>query len=53
MSELAERLNVTADAVSQHLGVLRATGLAVSRREGREVVSLRTALGLALVQGGD
>ena len=53
VSELAERLDVTAGAVSQHLAVLRATGLAVSRREGREVVSLRTALGLALVQGGD
>ncbi|MEO6086397.1 MAG: DUF5937 family protein [Umezawaea sp.] len=53
VSELAERLDVTAGAVSQHLTVLRATGLAVSRREGRELVSLRTALGLALVQGGD
>jgi DNA-binding transcriptional ArsR family regulator len=53
VSELAERLAITAGAVSQHLTVLRATGLAVSRREGREVVSLRTALGLALVQGGD
>ncbi|HEX6347154.1 ArsR/SmtB family transcription factor [Umezawaea sp.] len=53
VSELAERLGVTVGAVSQHLGVLRETGLAVSRREGREVVSLRTALGLALVQGGD
>jgi len=53
VSELAERLDVTAGAVSQHLTVLRETGLAVSRREGREVVSLRTALGLALVQGGE
>ncbi|MGM1062483.1 ArsR family transcriptional regulator [Saccharothrix sp. Mg75] len=51
VTELAARLGVTAGAVSQHLGVLRAAGLAVSRREGREVVSLRTGLGLALVQG--
>ncbi|TQM83986.1 ArsR family transcriptional regulator [Saccharothrix saharensis] len=51
VTELATRLGVTVGAVSQHLGVLRAAGLAVSRREGREVVSLRTGLGLALVQG--
>ncbi|MBB5959246.1 DNA-binding transcriptional ArsR family regulator [Saccharothrix tamanrassetensis] len=51
VSELATRLGVTVGAVSQHLNVLRATGLAVSRREGREVVSLRTGLGLALVRG--
>jgi DNA-binding transcriptional ArsR family regulator len=51
VSELATRLGVTVGAVSQHLGVLRAAGLAVSRREGREVVSLRTQLGLALVAG--
>ena len=49
--ELAGRLGVTVGAVSQHLTVLRAAGLAVSRREGREVVSLRTALGLALAEG--
>ncbi|PSL53088.1 regulatory ArsR family protein [Saccharothrix carnea] len=51
VTELATRLGVTVGAVSQHLGVLRAAGLAVSRREGREVVSLRTGLGLALVRG--
>ncbi|GAA1347744.1 ArsR/SmtB family transcription factor [Saccharothrix algeriensis] len=51
VTELAGRLGVTVGAVSQHLGVLRAAGLAVSRREGREVVSLRTGLGLALVRG--
>ncbi|MFJ6675452.1 ArsR/SmtB family transcription factor [Actinosynnema sp. NPDC091369] len=51
VTELATRLGVTVGAVSQHPGVLRAAGLAVSRREGREVVSLRTGLGLALVQG--
>ncbi|MEV0679655.1 DUF5937 family protein [Actinosynnema sp. NPDC050436] len=51
VTELAGRLGVTVGAVSQHLGVLRAAGLVVSRREGREVVSLRTGLGQALAQG--
>ncbi|MCE6994672.1 DUF5937 family protein [Saccharothrix sp. S26] len=51
VTELATRLGVTVGAVSQHLGVLRAAGLAVSHREGRELVSLRTGLGLALVRG--
>ncbi|WP_367137418.1 DUF5937 family protein [Saccharothrix sp. HUAS TT1] len=51
VTELATRLGVTVGAVSQHLAVLRAAGLAVSRREGREVVSLRTGLALALVRG--
>ena len=51
VTELSARLGITMGAVSQHLGVLRAAGLAVSRREGREVVSLRTGLGLALVRG--
>ncbi|TWP53710.1 winged helix-turn-helix transcriptional regulator [Lentzea tibetensis] len=51
VSELAQRVGVTVGAVSQHLAVLRASGLVVSRRDGREVVSLRTALGLALVRG--
>ncbi|MEU4805981.1 DUF5937 family protein [Actinosynnema sp. NPDC023587] len=51
VSELAGRLGVTVGAVSQHLRVLRETGLAVSRREGREVVSLRTDLGQTLALG--
>ena len=51
VSELAARLGVTVGAVSQHLGVLRAAGLAVSRREGRQMVSLRTGLGLGLIRG--
>ncbi|MEU5693823.1 ArsR family transcriptional regulator [Actinosynnema sp. NPDC020468] len=51
VSELAGRLGVTVGAVSQHLAVLRGAGLVVSHRQGREVVSLRTALGLALVRG--
>lgn len=38
-------------AASQHLDVLRATSLVFSRREGRKVVSPRTDLGPALVEG--
>ncbi|QWF81725.1 ArsR/SmtB family transcription factor [Amycolatopsis sp. CA-230715] len=52
VSELAARLSVSAAAVSQHLAVLRGAGFVVSRRQGREVVSLRTGLGLAVTQGG-
>jgi DNA-binding transcriptional ArsR family regulator len=51
VSELAARLGITVGAASQHLAVLRAAGLAVSSREGRKVVSLRTDLGQALVEG--
>ncbi|MEU7527283.1 DUF5937 family protein [Saccharothrix sp. NPDC042600] len=53
VSQLAARLGITVAAASQHQDVLRATGLVFSRREGRKVVSLRTDLGLALVEGGD
>lgn len=51
VSELAAALGVTVGAASQHLSVLRSAGLAVSRRDGRKVVSLRTDLGRALVEG--
>ncbi|MEJ2858099.1 MULTISPECIES: ArsR/SmtB family transcription factor [unclassified Saccharothrix] len=51
VSELAARLGITVGAASQHLAVLRAAGLAVSSRDGRKVVSLRTDLGQALVRG--
>ncbi|RKT73646.1 ArsR family transcriptional regulator [Saccharothrix variisporea] len=51
VSELAARLGITVGAASQHLAVLRAAGLAVSSRDGRKVVSLRTDLGQALVEG--
>ncbi|GAA3988852.1 DUF5937 family protein [Allokutzneria multivorans] len=51
VSELASLLAVTNGAVSQHLSALRAAGLVVSRRSGKEVTSLRTALGHALVDG--
>ncbi len=42
-SELARRVKLTAGAVSQHLGVLRAAGLVVTRRDGRTVLHLRSA----------
>ncbi|CAL9458598.1 hypothetical protein SUDANB95_02574 [Actinosynnema sp. ALI-1.44] len=51
VSHLAARLGITVAAASQHLDVLRATGLVFSRREGRKVVSLHTDLGPALVEG--
>lgn len=51
VSELATLLAITSGAVSQHLSALRAAGLVVSRRSGKEVTSLRTALGHALVDG--
>ncbi|MEU7531032.1 hypothetical protein AB0A74_35235 [Saccharothrix sp. NPDC042600] len=51
VSEPAVRAGITVGAASQHLSVLRAVGLAASAREGREVVSLRTDLGRALVEG--
>ena len=46
--DLAARLGVTAGAVSQHLGALRAAGLVTTRRTGRTAVHLRTRTGTAL-----
>jgi DNA-binding transcriptional ArsR family regulator len=43
--ELARRLRVTPSAVSQHLRVLRATGLVSSARDGRKVLYRRSSLG--------
>ncbi|MEU6997489.1 DUF5937 family protein [Nonomuraea sp. NPDC046570] len=47
-SALARRMTLTPGAVSQHLKVLSAGGLAVGRRLGKEVVYHRTATGDAL-----
>jgi hypothetical protein len=47
---IADRLGVTAGAVSQHLGVLRASGLVASRRDGRTLLHLRTERGDALLR---
>lgn len=48
-TEIAQRLDVTAGAVSQHLGVLRAAGLVASHRDGRTLLHLRTGRGDALL----
>ncbi|MEJ2856284.1 MULTISPECIES: ArsR/SmtB family transcription factor [unclassified Saccharothrix] len=48
-AELASRLGVTAGAVSQHVGVLRAARLVTSRREGRNVLHMRTSRADALM----
>ncbi|MFF0523823.1 DUF5937 family protein [Actinomadura nitritigenes] len=47
-TELAARMGVTAGAVSQHLGVLRACGLVTGHRLGRRVLYARTPSGDAL-----
>lgn len=48
-SGLAATLGVTPSAVSQHLAVLRASGLVRSERAGRSVLHLATDLGLSLL----
>ncbi|TDD97140.1 ArsR/SmtB family transcription factor [Actinomadura rubrisoli] len=47
-TELAGRMGVTAGAVSQHLGVLRACGLVTGHRLGRRVLYVRTPAGDSL-----
>jgi DNA-binding transcriptional ArsR family regulator len=48
-SELAADLGQSAPSVSQHLAVLRRSGLVTSRRSGRRVLYRRTALATSLV----
>ncbi|MBB3732034.1 DUF5937 family protein [Nonomuraea dietziae] len=48
-TELARALGVTPSAVSQHLGVLRESGLVARERSGRHVLYMTTALGAALL----
>ena len=43
--ELAQRMDVSAGGVSDHLTVLRRAGLVTRRREGRRVIYARTAKG--------
>ncbi|NBH07307.1 metalloregulator ArsR/SmtB family transcription factor, partial [Amycolatopsis sp. SID8362] len=50
-TELARALGVTPSAVSQHLAVLRETGLVARERSGRQVLYLITALGTSLLTG--
>jgi biotin operon repressor len=48
-TDLAQALEVTPSAVSQHLRVLRENGLVTRERSGRQVVYLITALGASLL----
>jgi hypothetical protein len=50
-TDLARTLGVTPSAVSQHLTVLRNSGLVARERVGREVLYLATDQGLALLGG--
>ena len=47
-TDLARALGVTPSAVSQHLGVLRESGLVARERSGRNVLYMTTALGASL-----
>ncbi|GAA4235782.1 DNA-binding transcriptional ArsR family regulator [Streptosporangium album] len=47
-TDLARALGVTPSAVSQHLGVLRESGLVARERSGRNVLYVTTALGASL-----
>ncbi len=51
-TQLAEQADMSLPAVSQHLAVLRRSGLVNSRRAGRAVLNTRTELGHALLDGG-
>jgi DNA-binding transcriptional ArsR family regulator len=48
-TDLARALNVSPSAVSQHLGILRDSGLVAGERSGRNVLYLTTDRGLALL----
>ncbi|HVV23438.1 MAG TPA: winged helix-turn-helix domain-containing protein, partial [Pseudonocardiaceae bacterium] len=49
-TDLARAFGVTPSAVSQHLAVLRASGLVARERTGRHVLYLTTPLGVALTR---
>ncbi|MEU2622611.1 DUF5937 family protein [Streptomyces sp. NPDC007157] len=49
--DLAEAINVTPGAISQHVAVLRECDLVTSRRHGRRVIHSLTETGEALVRG--
>jgi DNA-binding transcriptional ArsR family regulator len=50
-SDLAEHLDRSPPAISQHLGVLREAGLVVGRRDGRHVIYALTDTGERLLRG--
>ena len=52
-TDLARALDVTPSAVSQHLRVLRESGLVARERTGRSVLYMTTDLGVALSGGAD
>lgn len=52
-TQLAEQAKMSLPAVSQHLTVLRRSGLVNSRRAGRTILNTRTELGHALLDTGD
>lgn len=52
-TELALKLMVTPASVSQHLSVLRRSGLVSSWREGRSVLYRRTSVATSIVAAGD
>ncbi|MCB5166610.1 helix-turn-helix domain-containing protein [Streptomyces bambusae] len=52
-TQLAAYLNMSAAAVSQHLGVLRRTRLVTSQRSGRWMLHRRTALASRLLSAAD
>ena len=47
VNELAANFTVTRSAISQHLGVLAAVGLVVSRKEGRQRIYSGVPAGMA------
>jgi DNA-binding transcriptional ArsR family regulator len=51
-TELSDRLSLSPAAVSHHLTTLRDAGLLATRREGRSVLYVRTALGDTLAAPG-
>lgn len=51
-TDLARALRVTPSAVSQHLGVLLASGLVARERSGRSVLYLTTDRGWSLLEPG-
>ncbi|HEX6499243.1 MAG TPA: helix-turn-helix domain-containing protein [Micromonosporaceae bacterium] len=50
--ELARRLYISPAAASQHIAVLRNSGLVTSRRDGNRVLHMLTPLGVAMLSGG-
>ncbi len=52
-TELARSLGLTAGAVSQHLAILRRSGLAEGDRHGRSVLYLRTPAADRMIEGGE